>query len=306
MGGGPFHLRSPWPVSSCLAPLSLLNYHHAPAPKRRSKHALRFALWSPTGLSQSVRWEERVVVSRGGLQRGYHSRAKRFNMSESACTRSVHRFSLRSTLAIISVTGMCPCPQASTPSVAKVLLSQCVNGGGGRGGRGGGARRARNEGVHDVLVAVAAEGLRALCASPLHPRSSPLRKDLSMWKPFLDKPFDSPGCLRLSLRSLRLFPGERFPPVWREPPVAPMGCPRWSLRRAEPRRRWAAALWRPLERGAVMNTVGAMAFWKILLGSNPAPWPEAVINFAAGMSEWRRSPVLALAFESTVLVRRDD
>ena len=105
MGGGPFHLRSPWPVSSCLAPLSLLNYHHAPAPKGRSKHALRFALWSPTGLSQSVRWEERVVVSRGGLQRGYHSRAKRFNMSESACTRSVHRFSLRCTLAIISVTG---------------------------------------------------------------------------------------------------------------------------------------------------------------------------------------------------------
>ena len=58
-------MRSPWHVSSCLASFSIRNYHPAPAPKTRPKHALCFALWSPTGLSQSARWEERVVVSRG-------------------------------------------------------------------------------------------------------------------------------------------------------------------------------------------------------------------------------------------------
>ena len=43
-----------------------------------------------------------------------------------------------------------------------------------------------------------------------------------------------------------------------------------------------------------MNTVGAMSFWKKFIFWNPAPWPETVINFAAGMPECRKSHVLDL------------
>ena len=98
-------MRSPWPVSSCLASFSILNYHPAPAPQRRPKHALCFALWSPTGLSQSARWEERVVVSRG-VCRGDIAAARSASICPSVLALApCIVFSVRCTLAIISVTG---------------------------------------------------------------------------------------------------------------------------------------------------------------------------------------------------------
>ena len=210
-------MRSPWPVSSCLAPLSLLNYHHAPAPKRRPKHALCFDLWSPTGLSQSARWEERVVVSRG-VCRGDITAARSASICprvlalapcivflsaarwQSSASRGGAAVGPRrvSPKGICRSAAVCPCPQASMPSVGQVILAQCVN-----MAASAAVPAAGEPGVPAMRGPVTssspasawlpwASGLSTL--PPLHPRCSPLRRQGSSHVETLPRqPFDSPG-----------------------------------------------------------------------------------------------------------------
>ena len=182
----------------------------------------------------------------------------------------------------------------------------CKHGGVGVCARGGGAGRARNEGARVVLVAgvgVAAVGLRALYVSPAPPTvlSPPQTRILPCGNSSSTTRLIPRGVSGCPQGGSSAVPGELFyPPFGASLLWLRREC--WALRGA-----CAAAVvaldvaglqrltfrdhW---EKGCRDEHCRSHVVLEKFIFWNPAPWPETVINFAAGMPECRKSHVLDL------------